>query len=197
MTKRGLGETQIGWEKTAKKKIIMCLKDGKWHRYSQLQKETGLSPATLTKHLKEMIKGIVERYLDVKSGQYPPPVSYRLKTAYTKQEKDWNDFIMGPIKRSNLADSKINRVHTSIEHLNVLTGLQVLGNLKNYFEDNKNETVFNQSLDLIVMAFYRDGVSILKEKLEEINSQGVNVQTLISEAEKKVNKHYEHLSKEK
>ena len=197
MTERGLGEKQIGMAKTAKQKICKNLQDGQWHRYSQLKKETGLSTATLTKHLKEMIKGIVERHIDVKSGQYPPPVSYRLKPSYSKQGKDWNDAIMGPLKNSNLADPKINRVHTSIEYLNVQTGLQVLGNLKKYFEDNKNETAFNQSLDLIVMAFYRDGVSLLKENLEEINSQGVNVQILISEAEKKVQKHYEHLLKEK
>ena len=66
MAKRGLGDTQIKNSKRAKEKILSvlesALENGEFLRYKEIQDKTGLSTATLTKHLKELGKGIIERY---------------------------------------------------------------------------------------------------------------------------------------
>ena len=75
---RGMGEHQ---------KIIMCetrmellslLQDGKWHQYSEIKRNTKLSSATISKHLK-MLKDLLDKKVDVESGAYPYPVYYRIK----------------------------------------------------------------------------------------------------------------------
>jgi len=55
------------------------LSDGKWHRHKELLEKTGLSPTTLSKHLKELEKGIVEKRIDITSGEYPTPSIIGLK----------------------------------------------------------------------------------------------------------------------
>jgi len=83
-----------------------------------------------------------------------------------------------------------------MEYLNLQTGLTLLNSLKNLAE-NKNETAFNQTLELYVLSFYREGAVMLKEKLEKVASEGVDVQVLLAEAEQKMQKHFKHQSKEK
>ena len=199
MAKRGIGEDQIRKAKLSKQKILYFLRDGQWHRYSEILKAIKVSPTTLTKHLKELEKGIVERHINIESGEYPPPVSYRLKPSVSQIAKIWHDAIVGPLKRADFVKgkSKADNVNFFMEYLNLQTGFQLLGNLRDYFYLNENEIAFNQSLDLYVLAFYREGAFMLKEKLKELAAQGVNVLALIHEAEQKMSKHFEHLEKER
>ena len=83
MTNKGYGRQQKSDYEKATRKIIEVLTDGKRHRYNDLLKETGLSTATLTRHLKEL-KGIVLKYVDDKSGVYPYPVYYSLKRSLSQ-----------------------------------------------------------------------------------------------------------------
>lgn len=62
----------------AENKIKNALNDGEWHRPKDLKEETRQTAATLSKHLKRMVKGIVEKRVDT-SGNAPYPVYYRLK----------------------------------------------------------------------------------------------------------------------
>jgi DNA-binding transcriptional ArsR family regulator len=74
---KGYGEKQENDYKKARNKILEILNDRKKHRYNKLLKETGLSTATLTKHLKELA-GIVQKHIEMESGEYPYPVYYTL-----------------------------------------------------------------------------------------------------------------------
>lgn len=77
MTKRGMGDWHISKATDSKTKILEVLKDGKWHRYKEIVEKTGLSTATVAKHLKEL-SPIVEKRIEVNSGEYPYPTRYRL-----------------------------------------------------------------------------------------------------------------------
>ena len=82
MVERGVGSWQLNKARTAVQTITRILKDGEWHRYQELREKTGLSSATLSKHLKELEKGVVEKKIQLKSGEYPYPVVYRIKESY-------------------------------------------------------------------------------------------------------------------
>ena len=82
MVERGVGSWQLNKARTAVQTITRILKDGEWHRYQELREKTGLSSATLSKHLKELEKAVVEKKIQLKSGEYPYPVVYRIKKPY-------------------------------------------------------------------------------------------------------------------
>jgi len=75
----GKGIWQENEAREKRKLILNVLSDGKWHRHKEILEKTGLSPTTLSKHLKELEKSIVEKRIDIQSGEYPYPVYYRLK----------------------------------------------------------------------------------------------------------------------
>jgi DNA-binding HxlR family transcriptional regulator len=186
------------WQKEEEQKnaakIIIALLDKEPHQYKELLEKTRLSKATLSKHLRKMgHTGTVSREMDTKSGQYPYPVYYTLVGRASEFEREWHDAIIEPLKRTDLVrgKNKAGSVSFFMEYLNVQIGLQFLGNLRNYF-DKRTENV-----DSYILAFYQEGTSILKEKLEEASAQGVNVQALIGEAEQKMLKHFKHLQKER
>ena len=193
MAKRGLGDKQIHDTKRAKEKILKVLENGSYSRYKEIQEKTGLSTATLTKHLKELEKGIIERWEDKKSEDYPTPVYYRLNPTILL-EKGWHDSIYGVLKEMDLTinTKKINSIHSFVEYLNTQIGLQVLANIRNYLEENNNEIAFKQSMELYVLDAYKEAAFVLKGKLEELSVKGINVQALIGEAERSINKHYEN-----
>ena len=58
--------------------MIGFLSDGRWHRYCEIIDKTGLSTATVTKHLKQLEGLMVERRVDTESGEYPYPTYYRI-----------------------------------------------------------------------------------------------------------------------
>jgi hypothetical protein len=184
MANRGLGEPQIKASKKAKEKILKVLNDGKYHRYKEIQEQTKLSTATLTKHLRELEKGIVERFEDQTTKEYPHPVSYRLKSNIGIE---WQKTIFNHADQINLASKKSNGIYIFIKYINTQLELQILANLRDYFDKNgnKNEIAFNQSLDLYALNSYREAISTLKDKLKELPNATVN--SLISDAEEKIN----------
>jgi len=79
MIEKGVGDYQISKTKKARNKILEILSDGKMHRYGEIVKKTGLSTATVTKHLKELEKeGYVIKHVDLESGEYPYPALYKI-----------------------------------------------------------------------------------------------------------------------
>ena len=82
MVKKGLGTWQFNRSKEASQAIVQLLMDGEWHRYQELREQSGMSSATLSKHLKELEKGIVEKDIRLNTGEYPYPVFYRIKKEY-------------------------------------------------------------------------------------------------------------------
>jgi DNA-binding transcriptional ArsR family regulator len=187
-----------------KREILKFLDDGEWRRNKDILAKIKGSSATIQKHLNELAKGIVEKKRDLESKEYPHPVYYRLKPQYVKNswklrlrqlEKDWQDAVLNePLDRTDLNISV--GISRYVEFLNVQIGHQLLGQIR-YFLDTKNEIAFSQAIDLWVLAAYRENAFKLKEKLEKLTDQGVNVQTLIWEADQKMSKHYDRSLREK
>jgi len=183
MSERGIGSSQIRMMKTAEQKILKVLQDGEWHRYQNLQQQTGLSTATLSKHLKDLEKGIVERRLDQGSNEYPPPVYYRIKQDVPLNSvKMWREFLMESIKNEGLW-LQYRHPEIFIEFLNQMIGLQALENLEYYFYTNESEETFEQSLEYMVISVYRDSIQTLKNKLKELGDKGENLQVIIANAQ--------------
>ncbi|MCW4037381.1 MAG: ArsR family transcriptional regulator [Candidatus Bathyarchaeota archaeon] len=64
------------WRKS-EKLIREVLMDGERHRTGELERETGLSAATLSRHLKRMVlEGKIGKKIDTESGEYPYPAYY-------------------------------------------------------------------------------------------------------------------------
>jgi len=82
---KGIGESQIIQFINAETEILKVLMDSKPHRYKEIVKKTGLSTATVSKHLKRLEeKGWVKKEVDLKSNIYPYPVLYTLNSSGIK-----------------------------------------------------------------------------------------------------------------
>jgi len=193
MAKRGLGDKQVAATRRAKEKILSVLKNGELLRYKEIQERTGLSTATLTKHLKELEKGIIERYEDLETKEYPTPVYYKFNP-YMLWEKKSLEAIFVPLKEENFEEKK--SVSSFVEYLDVQMGLRLLANIRLYFDKNKNDVAFDQALDNYILAVYKEYANVLKEKFKILSDKGVSVQPLIEEAEKEILNHFKHLRKE-
>ncbi|MEM3378682.1 MAG: winged helix-turn-helix transcriptional regulator [Candidatus Bathyarchaeia archaeon] len=190
----GKGEYQIKLARSARQKILALLRDGEWHRYSELKQKTALSTATLSKHLKELERGIIERQIDITSKEYPPPVSYRLKLDVLNLNRFTYEALMIPVKRFETIDLSepkdgASRVALLMEYVNLQTALGIFNGFRNYFE-NKDETQLQQSIDFYLSYYYRDVVDRLREKLDDAAAKGVDVKMLLLEADKEILKRY-------
>jgi DNA-binding transcriptional ArsR family regulator len=59
-------------------KILRVLSDENWHQNSELAEKTGISSATLSKHLKNLRKlKLAQLKVDYESGKYPEPHYYK------------------------------------------------------------------------------------------------------------------------
>jgi DNA-binding HxlR family transcriptional regulator len=201
MTTKGLGDTQIRSEKAAKQKIITLLSDGQPHRFNEIQEKTKLSTATLSKHLKEL-KGIIERKVDSENQKYPPPVAYRIR----------NPELASSIEREKEQAQKIASCISEIRHINYSPitdfletaqfnfNIHFLLNLRLFFwpksevnprtdeEITFRENAYAQYLESLIMPNFANWLSVLKEKLEDLEKQGVNVSALLSVANKQIMK---------
>ena len=186
MVKRGLGDKQISDFKTATQKILKVLSNGEWYTYSELRDKTGISTATLTKHLEKLAKGIVERHVDIESGKYPPPVCYRIRPIFSSAAQSWRNFLTEEItKDAEYTVKEMKRPEINIAYLNQHIALQVLENLDAYFLSGQNDVAFNQWLEYLVLSVYRESVLSLKDKLKELASEGENMTVLLSRSKQR------------
>ncbi|MBS7637038.1 hypothetical protein KEJ37_06905 [Candidatus Bathyarchaeota archaeon] len=192
MVEKGVGEYQIRKAQTSEKQILQVLSDGKWHRYQEIKEAVKLSTATISKVLKRLERGLIEKKLDLETREYPHPVYYRLKPDVpTENIRMWREFLAEVIKRKSVKEPE-----RYIELLNQLVGLQVLENLKYHFLVNESEEAFEQALEFLVLDVYREAVHTLKEKLRELGKTE-DLQVLLAEAETRMANDYEHMLKEK
>jgi DNA-binding HxlR family transcriptional regulator len=138
--KKGIGDWQLSKTETANQIILKILVDGKWHRYQELLEMTGLSSATLSKHLKDLEEGIVEKEIRLESGSYPYPVVYRLRERSAKILSRVNDTISEEIGFQNyeikpFLDDKIDKKECSKKATDVLC-FAVNKAYENYLTDN-------------------------------------------------------------
>lgn len=175
--KNGLGSKQTSDSQTSERKILKALEDGEWRRYRDLKEKSGLSTASLSKHLKRLEKGIVEKKLDLESAEYPHPVYYRLKrSTYT----DAFAKMVSGMHRKLIEQSHIGYY---IHLQNVFTTTMLLGDLENYFRGDIDQEELNQSLNLIVLNHVAETIQLLKETLESMKKGKKTSETLNLEGE--------------
>jgi DNA-binding HxlR family transcriptional regulator len=189
MTK-GTGNNQIEKAKESKRTILASLQTGDWFRYQNLQKQTGVSSATLSKHLKELEKGIIEKKIDMESGKYPYPVYYRIKpeiiTKLTKIRKKAEELF---------AKSKQSR--NSLHWLNFNTGLLLISLLKEYIKNpTQNEKMFSQATEYNIISLYRNYIDAIKLKMKDYNEKGEDVNQLLTDFQNQILKDYNFMIKE-
>jgi Predicted transcriptional regulators len=190
MVKRGLGDTQLNAFKTAKNKILEVLKDGEWYRYSELTEKTRLSTATLSKHLKELEKGIVERRVGVENAEYPPPVNYRLKPVYTIREEKGKELHEYTLALNR--DDRVKNPDLFLIYLNMMQTFAFIGLLKAQFWDpSESEESFNQALEYIILPLYRENFQFLRLKLKEQEDKGVDVEGVLNKTEANLSEFFE------
>jgi len=192
MVDKGIGTYQIGKSRTSEKEILNVLTDGEWHRYQEMQQLTRLSTATLSKHLKRLENGIVEKRLDLESGAYPYPVYYRLKPSLTEANREWKEILKNEIQLN--LDLLEQNPEQYFHFLTVMLNLETIKHLQFYFLNPKqNENAFNQLMEFFVFSAYRDSIKKLKMKLKEHEEK--NIQQILAKAEKRITEDFKSTCK--
>jgi DNA-binding HxlR family transcriptional regulator len=183
MVEKGIGTYQIGKSTTSENEILNSLTDGEWHRYQDMQRSTRLSTATLSKHLKRLENGIVEKRLDLESGAYPYPVYYRLTPSLTKTDREWKETLKNEIQLNlDLLEQNPERY---FHFLTVMLNLETIKHLQFYFlRPKQNEVAFDQLMEFFVFSAYHDSIEKLRMKLKEHGEK--SIQQILAKAEKRI-----------
>jgi DNA-binding transcriptional ArsR family regulator len=191
----GKGERQIKESLEKRKLILSILSDGKWHRHKEILEKTRLSPTTLSKHLKGLEKGLVEKRMDLQSGEYPYPVYYRIKESiYSRMDRQWRAFLFEQITKQ--PEFWLKQPEAFMEFLNQMVGLQILINLHYYYTWEKNEAMLEQANEFLAFNLYKECVDYLKAKLEELGKTE-NLSLILAEAKEQMAKDFETMLKNK
>jgi DNA-binding Lrp family transcriptional regulator len=172
----GKGTTQIKDALKNQKLILSVLSDGKWHRHREILEKTKLSPTTLSKHLKELEKGIVEKRIDLQSGEYPYPVYYRLNQSLA---------IIQSFKR--FTRPCLFTLENRLPRLDLYVYQKFIGELLlQYlieFSENpkKQEEQFNQAIEYFVLEDFREWIQALKEIVRKLKKENVNITEILKE----------------
>jgi DNA-binding HxlR family transcriptional regulator len=167
MAERGVGSYQINRAKKSVSLILNVLKDGKWHRFSEIQKATGLSTATLSKHLKMLEGKLIKKKIDIESGERPIPIYYGLSSGLQKIIDIWQNFLLSHVDRSGnfwLKTDKPEKPFQSLANLTILAFIDLL-------KQQQNTEYFEQAFQYSVLEFFEEGLKLLKQKLENLEPQ--------------------------
>ena len=196
----GKGIRQINDALEKRQQILSILSDGQWHRHKEILEKTKLSPTTLSKHLKELEKGIVEKRIDIESGEYPYPVYYRLKPElFPKRDLElWNYLISKTVIQSEELWKKYQRPEIFVELLNAMVGTEALHILLRYFTvEKKNEDYLEQTLEHFIISVYRNAIQTLKLQLEDLEKQGYDLEDILLQARGEIGKDFKVMWEQK
>ena len=177
MVKRGLGLVQIERSNDSQSSILNTISDGEWHRYNEIVVKSGLSTATVSKHLKKMENGLIEKQIDIESGKYPYPVSYRVKTelaGYLPTKEDQKEL---PETMSSIINGNLARAYFLIMSQVMVSHTIKLS--KTLFEGEISPDVFKTGINVFVIQNYQAFLEIYLEKLRELQNDGVDVSKLL------------------
>lgn|GEM_PF-5005987 len=187
MVERGMGSWQLNKARTAVQAITRILKDGEWHRYQELREKTGLSSATLSKHLKELERGVVEKKIQLKSEEYPYPVFYRIKEQYQTFFRifsipDARDLGKKTrISKKKLAEATEAYMRTINRALSISTNMAL-----SIYATERNTEAFRQSLDSSLEA-YRKAAQTVQETFDSFNAVSEKALAPVEELIKRTN----------
>lgn len=144
---------------------MKILKDAEWHRYQELREKTGLSSATLSKHLKELEKGVVEKQVRLDSGEYPYPVFYRIKEPYQTLFEVFNIPDARKFRRNTKVDEKKleQEMQAYLESITQALSRSVKEALNNYAND-RNVKAFQQSAGT-ALTIYTEAVQAVQGEI--------------------------------
>ena len=164
MVERGVGSWQMSRARTAVQAIMRILRDGEWHRYKELRGKAGLSSATLSKHLKELEKGVVEKKILLKSGEYPYPVVYRIREQYQTVFKIFNIPDAHKLGRKRGASGRKSEEEARARLQSIG---QALGNMTNevlrIYAIDGNFRAMQQSIDSSLAVFYEVAEAVRRQ----------------------------------
>jgi DNA-binding HxlR family transcriptional regulator len=170
MVERGVGSWQIDKARTAVQAVVKILKDGEWHRYQELRQKAGLSSATLSKHLKELEKGVVEKKIQLKSGEYPYPVFYRIKEQYQTFFRIFSIPDARELgRKTRISKKKLTEVTEAyMGSINQALSISTEMALSIYAAE-RNAEAFHQSLDSSLEA-YRKAAQVVQETFDSFHA---------------------------
>ncbi|MGD0029480.1 MAG: winged helix-turn-helix domain-containing protein [Candidatus Bathyarchaeia archaeon] len=163
---RGMGELQTKDKIHNRWKILHVIRDGEWHQYKDIKKETDLSPPILAKHLKEL-----RRFIEKKEGEEDNRETYykansALMSAFFQMDltnAEWEDIEEQFLKSKDLS--------FALEQLNTATNLNIimaLTNIKSKNFDIGNPEVVQLFFETFVFSPYEILVSKLVEASKKI-----------------------------
>ena len=185
----GLAEKKRNYTTSTRKEIIQLLNDGEWHRSQDILLNVKGSSATVQKYLNELAKGMVERKENLESKEYPTPVYYRLKPQYVKNslrelEREWQEEIINMCRDFRTPDY-------FLMVLNAQLTFSFINILKDYLDNPaEKEAEFSQALDDLILPFYRDNYYLLKDKLKDQMSKGIDIQAILNKTEANLLEYY-------
>jgi DNA-binding Lrp family transcriptional regulator len=161
--------------------ILSVLEDGDWHRYNEIVKESGLSSATVSKYLKIMENAIIEKQIDIKSGKYPYPVSYRTLYKSINLSRGEKENYFEKLSRTLIDTKQI----TTLLHF---MSFELLGSfvrlLKTYYENphTRDQAILNEIIEIFVIDEFRDYFNIVKNKLDVKENKSIDVVKLLEDS---------------
>lgn len=183
----GMGDYQIEKAEKAKWTILEALADGNWYRNKDLKEKTNLSPRTLDKHLKRMVKiPIIERKEDIKSGKYPVPVLYRIISPF-------DTYVKAKIMRTEFADGIEEMLDEAKDPLIILDAIHTFshtGFIELLTEIQERDKITNDELYFFGECFLWGNYKILIARLMGESRKMKNelniLQLLINQAERQI-----------
>jgi DNA-binding HxlR family transcriptional regulator len=169
MVERGVGDWQVNKARTAVQVITKILRDGEWHRYHELRDKTGLSSATLSKHLKELERGVVEKKILLKSGEYPYPVFYRIRERYQTVFRIFN--ILDARRLGKKTETNKKKLAEAMQAYMELINKALSDSAKvalEIYAVERNFEAFQQSLDSFWGA-YREAAQAFQETVDRFD----------------------------
>lgn len=182
----GKGERQEKEAHEKRKLILDVLSDGEWHRHKEILEKTRLSPTTLSKHLKELEKGLVEKRIDIESGEYPYPVYYRLKGTIPKEFAEWIS-VAREIKEAYEAQIREyvkagkNQILKHLEEVNLTLNHLVLHAIEGFLEFGYD--YFEQVMKNMILSWYYDEIKMLAEAFREAKEEGLDAVQILQEVQ--------------
>jgi ABC-type enterochelin transport system substrate-binding protein len=124
-----------------------------------------LSSATLSKHLKELEKGVVEKQVRLDSGEYPYPVFYRIKEPYQTLFEVFNIQDARKFRRNTKVDEKKleKEMQAYLESITQALSRSVKEAL-NIYANDRNVKAFQQSAGT-ALTIYTDAVQAVQGEI--------------------------------
>lgn len=168
---KGVGEYQINKARSSAKQIIEILSDGKWHRYQEIKEATRLSTATLSKHLKRLEQGLIERRVDTKV--YPPHVYYRLKpyVVITHEGKIERAFAQEFLKTSLDASLNEKKLEIFLRNLAFWVVGEISANLAAYLLHDVSDEWLEQANQYFLFEPLHEIIETFKESLKKMGKK--------------------------